>query len=86
MEFAVGEQLSTKCFFLPQPFLFSLAPGPQATMDVYLDTLGGQESASNSSKGSSRIGNKQGYYPCVKNNSQGAMLNSLFGGGLFPCH
>lgn len=69
MDFTLGEQLSTKCSFLLQPFLFLSASGPQATMDVHLDTLGGQESTSNSSRGSSSTGDKQGHYPCFKNNN-----------------
>lgn len=66
MDFALGEQLSTKCSFLPLTFLFSSAPGPQATMDAH---LGGQESASKSSKGSSSTGDQQGHYPCVKSSN-----------------
>lgn len=80
--FALGEQLSTKCSFLPLPFLFSSAPGPQATMDVH---LGGQQKASKSSKGSGSRGEQQGHYPCVKSNNWHVMLNSRWGGGLlFP--
>ncbi|XP_038382614.1 cAMP-dependent protein kinase inhibitor beta isoform X1 [Canis lupus familiaris] len=46
-------------------------------MDVHLDTPEGQESASNSGKGSSGTGNQQGHYPCMNNNNWDAMLNSL---------
>ena len=55
-------------------------------MDVHLDTLGGQESASNSSKGSSGTGDQQGHYRCVKNNIGIVVLNFLWGGCLLPLH
>lgn len=75
--------------FLPPPtfFFFSPAPGPRATMDVdvHLDTPEGQESASNSGKGSSGTGNQQGHYPYMNNNWD-AMLNSLQGGDLLSFH
>lgn len=40
----------------PSSFLLSSAPAPWATMDVQLDTLGGQQSMLNSSKGSNSTG------------------------------
>ena len=55
-------------------------------MDVHLDTPEGQESASNSGKGSSGTGNQQGHYPCMNNNNWDAMLNSLLGGDLLSFH
>lgn len=54
-------------------------------MDVHLDTPEGQESASNSGKGSSGTGNQQGHYAYMTNNWD-AMLNSLHGGDLLSSH
>lgn len=51
-------------------------------MDVHCDTLGGQESIC----GSSSAGDRQGGYPCLSNNNQGALLNSPWGGSVLPCH
>lgn len=78
VSFVLGEQLSTNVPSSPYLFFFPPAPGPQAKMDVHLDTPEGQESSSNSGKGSSSTGNQQGHYPCT--NNWDAMLNSLWGG------
>lgn len=82
-EFYFGRAVEYQCSFLPHLF-FSPAPGPQAKMDVHLDTPEGQESASNSGKGSSSTGNQQGHYPCM--NNWDTMLNSLWGGDLLSFH
>lgn len=81
--FILGEQLSTNVPSSPT-FFFSPAPGPQAKMDVHLDTPEVQESASKSGKGSSSTGNQQGHYPCM--NNWDTMLNSLWGGDLLSFH
>lgn len=48
---------------LPIPFLFSSAPGPQATMDVHPDAPGGQKKTVENGMGGGSPGAQQGHYP-----------------------